>query len=347
MNDRLESEPRLAVLCATGSDRHERFDDGAGAVGRGGHPPVNYHAYAACLGGSFHRGLDTLRPDDDVVLLLLSRHLGLNLRLLRRLKASGRTVLVAFKETGFQQILERIGTPRRLRAMREVLALADGCLSPTRALAPVYAALTAAPVAAIPTPYPVDDPRWDFSRPEGSHRGIFVGTREFFNPTRNHLLSLVLLRQVAASTGEPVTVINTDGFRGDWILRSLGYPDGALRVLRGRRPYADYLREMAGHKAVFQMDQSTVPGQVAGDALLCRLPCVGGNGEIESIAFPELAAGAAEGARCLEAVTRLCRDEAWRRRCVEESQARARERVSFQAVAPQLRRFLATIRDRP
>jgi hypothetical protein len=38
---------------------------------------------------------------------------------------------------------------------------------------------------------------------------------------------------------------------------------------------------------VLQLDTSFVPGQVAGDALLCRVPCVGGNGAIDRLGFPE------------------------------------------------------------
>lgn len=49
---------------------------------------------------------------------------------------------------------------------------------------------------------------------------------------------------------------------------------------------------MARHKIVLQLDRSHVPGQVAGDALLCRIPCVGGDGAIERITFQKLAAKA-------------------------------------------------------
>ena len=45
---------------------------------------------------------------------------------------------------------------------------------------------------------------------------------------------------------------------------------------------------MAGHRLVLQFDQSSVPGQVAGDSLLCRIPTVGGNGAVERIAYPAL-----------------------------------------------------------
>ena len=56
----------------------------------------------------------------------------------------------------------------------------------------------------IPTPYPLHDPRWDFSRPFGERSGIFIGTREWNVPSRQHLAALVL----ALGLGEPVTVFD-------------------------------------------------------------------------------------------------------------------------------------------
>ena len=49
----------------------------------------------------------------------------------------------------------------------------------------------------------------------------------------------------------------------------------------------DYLRKMASHKLVFQLDVGNGSGRVAGDALLCRIPCVGGNGVTERLIFPD------------------------------------------------------------
>ena len=59
----------------------------------------------------------------------------------------------------------------------------------------------------------------------------------------------------------------------------MNFPRGKLTVHNREDKYVDYLRVMAAHKIVFQLDTSFVPGQVAGDALICRLPCVGGNGD--------------------------------------------------------------------
>jgi len=36
--------------------------------------------------------------------------------------------------------------------------------------------------------------------------GIFVGTREWDVPTRNHFAALLVARQLCETTGEPVTV---------------------------------------------------------------------------------------------------------------------------------------------
>src|SRR5204862_588616 len=104
---------------------------------------------------------------------------------------------------------------------------------------------------------------------------------------RNHLAALLLAREICAASGEPVTVLNLDGRKGEKLLAELKFPPGKLRVQDKRKPYPDYLRIVTRHKIVLQLDRSRVPGQVAGDALLTRAVCVGGDGAIERIAFPK------------------------------------------------------------
>jgi hypothetical protein len=87
---------------------------------------------------------------------------------------------------------------------------------------------------------------------------------------------------------------------------------------------------MARCRVIFQRDTSAVPGQIAGDALLCRLPCVGGNGAVDRDAFGHLS----------EIEPLLRDDEAWRA-AVEESQQRAQAQLSFAAGAERLRIFFA------
>ena len=165
---------------------------------------------------------------------------------------------------------------------------ADACLAPTPEAADFYRAVRGNlnRVAFIPTPYPIDDERWNFSRPLSERAGIFIGTREWDVPSRNHLAALLVARELSAQTGENVTVFNFDGRKGARLLDGIGFPSAKLRTLDRKSRYPDYLRELARHKIVLQLDTSFVPGQVAGDALLCRVPCVGGNGAIDRLAFP-------------------------------------------------------------
>src|SRR4030095_15379408 len=74
-------------------------------------------------------------------------------------------------------------------------------------------------------------------------------------------------------------------YKGRRLLGELNFPKGKLRLIEKWKAYPGYLRDVARHKVVLQLDRSHVPGQVAGDALLCRIPCVGGDGAIERITF--------------------------------------------------------------
>lgn len=272
----------FAVLNPGGRDRTQSFPAGAGAPSDAGHSPVNYHAYAACFSGSFCQSVADVPPGVRAVLVLLRKN-GLKdaLKALREMKKRGVSTWISWKESGLHQVSAALQDPARWLAFREICAQADGFISSTQELSALYRQAGCGRGDFIPTPYPVDAADWDFSQPVERREGIFIGTREFDVPTRNHLLAVAL----AARTGVKVTVFNPDGRRGEKLLRAIS-PD--LDIVPGRLPYAEYLSRMARHRVVFQLDRSSVPGQVAGDALLCRVPCVGGDGAVERIAFPGL-----------------------------------------------------------
>jgi len=314
---------QLAVLNPGGRDREQRFPDGAGAPDAPAHAPVNYHAYAACTHGGFFCDARAIPREMRAVLVLLRSNLKASFTALKALKAEGRTVAISWKESGQHQIARQLDSAASVALFREICALADGALSSTPELVQLYRAAGAKLTEFIPTPYPVDDARWDFSRPLAERSGIFIGTREWDVPSRNH--AAALLR--ASVLGVPVTVFNLDGRAGRKKLDAI-FCGGSLRVIEKRLSYPDYLREMAKCRLVFQLDASAVPGQVAGDALLCRMPCIGGNGAVDRAAFEE---GADLGVL-------LHDDGAWRTE-VEASQARAQTSLSFAAAARRLRGF--------
>ncbi len=334
---------KLAVLNPFGNDPEQSFASFAGAPDDALHPPVNFHGFAACTGGSFHRKESAVPADATCVLLLLRRDVGASRQALIDLRRAGKEVLVSLKEAGASQVADLLSAPANLKLFREICARAGGAIATTEDLVPLYREAGAREVECIPTPYPIEDERWNFARPLEDRRGIFIGTREFRVLSRNHLLALFTIRPVAETMGQPVTVVNSDGRRGRKLLAQLGYSDGMLRVIEGRRPYPAYLRLVAEHRLVFQLDRSAVPGQVAGDALLCGIPCVGGDGTVERLAFPEFCGHGRTPERLADIATRLLDHPHDCEQAVHRALDLGSGRLSFTAVAKRLEEFQARI----
>src|SRR5581483_11404006 len=335
---------RLTVLNPRGHDAEQEFRT-LPAPGEGAHPPTNFHAFAACTRGAFHQNPRRAIAENTPVLLLLRGDFRASERALADLKKHGRTVAVSLKETGLHQIAQQLCDRGRLSRFMKIVAQADGCIATTPEAAEIYqsARWSLRRVAFIPTPYPVEDQRWNFCLPPDEQSGIFVGTREWDVPSRNHFAALLVARQLCDATGEPVTVVNLDGYKARRLLSELKFPEGNLRVIEKWQAYPDYLRDVAGHKIVLQLDRSHVPGQVAGDALLCRIPCVGGDGTIERIVFSRICG---EGRTIPEIVSMaldLLKNADLRRAVVSESEQRAQERLSFLAVRSQLAKFFGQL----
>ena len=335
---------RLTVLNPGGRDPEQHFTD-AIAPAEGPHPPVNFHAYAACTRGVFHHDHRRAVGEETPVLLLLRSDFWASERALEDLKKRGRTVVVSLKETGLHQIAQQLCDHIKLCRFIKVLARADGCLATTPEAAEIYRRTRRkydpATVAFIPTPYPIEDEHWNFSVSPTEQSGIFVGTREWDVPSRNHFAALLVARQLCEATGEPVTVLNLDGYRARRLLWDLKFPEGKLRLVEEEKTYPDYLRMVASHKLLLQLDRSRVPGQVAGDALLARTVCVGGDGAIERIAFPKTCGEGRTFSQTASIALDLVRHAESRAAVIAESQKIALERLSFRAVSAQLAKFFA------
>ena len=331
---------RLTVLNPGGRDPEQHFPDGAGETSHP-HAPINFHAYAACTHGAFHREPRRAIAEATPVFLLLRGDFRASERALAALQKEKRSVAVSLKETGLHQIADQLRDAAKLARFVRIVNGADGCIAVTPEAADFYRTIrgSADRVAFIPTPYPIDDRRWNFSRPIGERLGIFVGTREWNVPSRNHLAALSTARHLSGQTGDPVTVFNFDRRQGARLLARIGFVSEKLRVLDRELSYPNYLREVARHKIVFQLDTSFVPGQVAGDALICRVPCVGGNGAIDRLGFPE-SCGLARSIDDLGKIAlRLLTDQAHYQESVASIEAAASSHLSFKVVAEQLRSF--------
>jgi hypothetical protein len=149
----------------------------------------------------------------------------------------------------------------------------------------------------------------------------------------------LVARRLSEDTGEAVTVFDYEGRKGARLLAEVGFRAGKLRVLNKKLVYPDYLRELARHKIVLQLDTSFVPGQVAGDALLCRVPCVGGNGAVDRLAFPEMCGFARSIAETEQIASRLLTDGNFYRATITAMVPGASKCLSFGIVARQLEEF--------
>lgn len=335
-------EFRLIVLNPGGSDPEQHFRDPAGPTAPV-HPPVNFHGFAACTRGFFQRDTQRAIVEELPILLLLRGDFRGSERAFRELKKAGRKVAVSLKETGLHQIAQQLSKRARLARFMRIVEHADGCIATTPEAAEIFwrARLKRDPatVAFIPTPYPLEDRQWDLSVPPNEQVGILVGTREWNVPSRNHFAALLVARQLCEGSGEPVTVVNPDGRKGRRLLNELKFPAGKLRVIEKEKPYGDYLREVGRHKIVLQLDRSRVPGQVAGDALLARTICVGGDGAIERIVFSKTCGEGRTMNDLAKIAAGLLTNTNGRATLIVESQWRAMERLSFQAIHPQLADF--------
>jgi hypothetical protein len=320
----------FAVLNPGGRDGLRVFPHGAGSPSDPGHPPVNYHGYAAsCCGGFYRRFAELPESVDNVLVLIRKNGVGEALKAVRRLHRQGRRVMISWKESGLPQVASALANPALAGRFRALCAEADGFISSTTDLVPLYKAAGCRRGAFVPTPYPLEERAWDFSVTIPQRQGIFIGTREFGVPSRNHFLAVSSICKL----GRPVTVINTDGWRGVRLLRSIS-PD--LRVVSGQLPYPEYLRLMARHRLVFQLDRSAVPGQVAGDALLCGLPCVGGDGAIDRLAFPDLCGRCLSADSAVLAAEKLLDDSNYYAAVVGRARELALKWISFSRVKEQL-----------
>lgn len=324
------------VLNPHGRDPEQHFRDGAGDPGDPGHAPVNFHAYAACTDGAFHvdprRCIEEQRP----VLVLIRHRLRQTLKVVQQLKGAGLRCFVCWKETGLQQVAAQLSSPSRLAMFRQIVAAADGVITPNDELIPLYQwAAPGRAVHFVPTPYPVTESQWDFSRPFSERAGLFIGTRSFKNLYRTHLSLMALAAMLVREHDCPLTVINTEGRDGRRLIEAFDLPAGRLNIAEPL-PYTGYLKLMASHRLVLQWDLGAVPGQVAGDALLCRMPCVGGNGVIERLAFPSTCGGGRTGETLGLLASALLTDEAAWHDQVDVAGKLAIERLSYPIVARRL-----------
>src|ERR1041385_163804 len=119
---------RLTVLNPGGRDPEQQFDS-ASAANEGAHQPINFHAFAACTFGAFHRDTRHACDEKTPVLLLLRSDFRASERALAELKREARSVAVSLKETGLHQIAQQLRDPAKLSRFIKIVTQADACIA--------------------------------------------------------------------------------------------------------------------------------------------------------------------------------------------------------------------------
>ena len=339
-----ETTVRLAVLNPKGRDPYLDFRHGPGSFSPDIHAPINFHAYAACTKGSFFDSTEQViaeREEFDAVLVLIRRRCWITLAAVEKLKKAGIKTIVAWKECSHNQITRQLQNPFALSAYGKILEAADGIVSPTLAWPPrcgnVEQNAFWRKLKFIPTPYPIDFPSWDFSKPLNERSGVMIGTREFKTEARNHIHAIARIASLAHEFNIPrVTVVNSERKFGMRILREMqnSFPPGVLQIRETRLPYPEYMSLLSSHRFVYQMDRSTVPGQVAGDCLLARTICAGGSSTIEKLAFTDFSDdGSIRLKNVFERIAQILFDDDAYEAAVLKSQNDAAKTLTFGAAA--------------
>ncbi len=303
---------------------------------------VGLPALAAAVAAAWYRGTGTI-PGEANVLIVLDKPLAQLAGVVRSLKTAGKTVAVAFADSGAMPMTDLVTSPEGLVAFLDVCRLTDAGVATSTDSESLFRSVGVPLVEFIPTPCAVEDPSWDRSIPPGQRRGIFIGTSDFLPQYRNHTSALLSLRELAVRYGEPVTVMRKRRLSDRRMVRQVRrhWPRGLLRVVPVPGNAGEFARLMASHKLVIQFEWGGGAGEVAATALLSRVPCVGGHGTVEQIAFPHLTGFGRSPDELLDLAAELLGDASRAEVAVAQALALAAEHLSPQLTRARVASLLA------
>jgi hypothetical protein len=301
--------------------------------------PLGLAALADAIGARWYRDAASV-PDSAAAVLLVLGDAGLPRcrDILIALQVMGKPVLVTFARSGGMPIANLITSPEGLAAFFDICRLADAAVATTAESQGIFEGAGARLTTLIPAPCPVADDRWDVPSGAAERSGILVGTWNFAPHYFNHTAALLTLRDVSEQTAEPVTVVCADERFDRRMLRQVRrrWPARRLEVVKGPLPSSRLIGLAARHKLVFQLEWGGGMGEVAAAALLGRIPCVGGHGHTERIAFPDLCGFGRTTPELRDIAIDLLGDEAAAERAAANAVHLAAERLSPDRTRAQL-----------
>ncbi|MFZ4587594.1 MAG: hypothetical protein ACOYNG_01275 [Terrimicrobiaceae bacterium] len=304
-------------------------------LGWRGRDPAFVHAYATCAGGEVFTSTKNL-PGDPVLLVLRKNNLRRTLAAIEFLRRRCSKILVTIGRSSSHDLAAMLGDTTRWELFRTICSTCDGVISPVPELVPLLLATGAPQVEFLPVPIQVPDA---VRQVEGL-RGIFVGTREFCTPARHHLAAVALADTLSRRLAIPLAVLNSEGRDGGMLLKDFQRRNPLFYIIEAPVTRADFLDVMRLHRIVWQLDATSGPGRIAADSIFCGIPCVGGNGAIESLAFPGLC-GPRAHAELLQSAERLLTDDSFWMETMHSALEKSRSSLSFASISERLAAFCA------
>lgn len=249
---------------------------------------VGATGFAVASGGGVYGRLD--RPDPEIrhVMVAIGRDLKAARQTVIDLRRDGRAVVLTAAEPGAWWYHSVLRDPSALKLLQECGIRASGALT-FSADGENFWRSAGIPVSELmPSPLPVgSDEEAPVSEPSEGRWGVFLGTMSWDNPLERHGEALYAIRDLCGQLQEPLTVVNADGWRGRRRLRQMKFARGMLRVVEKVPDFAGLRDLISKHKAVFQLDTNRGWGRVGAAAFLAGVPCMGGQGMLEQILFPD------------------------------------------------------------
>ena len=240
---------------------------------------VSWHSIPAAFETEFHvykkEGWQGIFKWDHILVMVKDDPKEL-FPLISKLKLMKKTVGIAFHENGNYFSL-KANDLAWLHELKSLVEMGDYFWNLNVPLEEFFSQVFDVPIFSCWHAFPHD---WNhgFTVPIENREGIFIGTRTLSqNLKRNTLFSLGVANKIAAENKTFATFFCEDKidlkFMQSYLI-NLGLEN--TRIIPGPLPYESWLKLIATHKVLFQMDASDTLGQVVGDAVLVGVPSVGG-----------------------------------------------------------------------
>jgi hypothetical protein len=301
-----------------------------------GYEPAFIHSYAACTGGSVLTNLRKV-PAGPVLIVLRKTNLRRASAAIDELRKRGSKILIALAGTSSHDIANTLGDTTRWEFFRTICSRCDLALAQVEDLVPFFNKAGSPRTEFLPIP--IDFESAPAPKPLAELRGIFVGTREFRIPARRHLEAVTHADSLSRLLQIPLAVLNSEGRDGGMLLKDFQRRNPLFYIIEAPITRSDFLDVLRLHRIVWQLDTTSAPGRIASDSILCGLPCVGGNGTAERLAFPAVC-GPRPAPQLLESAERLLTDDAFWSETVGFSREKTLAELAYGAVSARISALL-------